>query len=86
VDQAHIAAVWTIGHTTKAVADETLSRGVANVEDTADRASLAEQLLAAFESVISGGTWTIYKTDHATPFGTRTVTRDATAQPIVEVT
>jgi hypothetical protein len=86
VDQAHIPAIWTIGHTTKAVADETLSRGVANVEDSADGTSLAEQLLAAFESVLAGGTWTIYKTDHSTPFSTRTVTRDANAQPIVEVT
>lgn len=85
VDQAHIPALWTIGHTAKAVADETLERGVANVEGTADNASLAELLLAAFESVIAGGTWTIYETDHATTFNTRTVTRDATAQPIVEV-
>ena len=72
--------------TQQAIADETLKRGVSNVEDTADATSIAALVLAAFESVIAGATWTIYKTDHATTFTTRTVTTDAAADPIVEVT
>lgn len=73
--------------TAQAIADEILIRGVSNVEDSADAASLAAMILAAFESVISeAGTWTIYKTDHSTTFTTRTVTRDASTNPIVEVT
>jgi hypothetical protein len=70
----------------QAIADQVLSRGVDNVEDTADAASVAGLILAAFESVLSGATWTIYKTDGATVFTTRTVTEDADAVPIVGVT
>jgi len=68
------------------IADELLKRGVDNVEDSADATSLAALVLAAFESVISDTTWTIYKTDHSTTFTTRTVTTDSNADPIVEVT
>lgn len=68
------------------IADEVLSRGVNNVETTADTASLAELILAAFESAISGTSWYIYQTDHATNFNTRTVTTSDCADPIVEVT
>jgi len=69
----------------QAIADEILKRGISNVEDTADATSIAALVLAAFESAISGMTWTIYKTDHSTTFATKTVTTDATADPIVEV-
>ena len=68
------------------IADETLKRGVSNVEDSANATSLAALVLAAFESAISGATWTIYKTDHSTTFTTRTVTTDSSADPITEVT
>jgi len=68
------------------IADEILKRGVSNVEATASSGSLAEMILACFESAIADTTWTIYKTDHATTFSTRTVTTDATASPIIEVT
>jgi len=68
------------------IADAVLKRGADNVEDTADDASLAELILGAFESDISGTTWVIYKTDHSTIFNTRTVTKDATADVIVGVT
>jgi len=68
------------------IADEILKRGVANVEATASSGSLAEMLLACFESAIAGTVWTIYKTDHAATFSTRTVTTDASADPIIEVT
>ena len=94
VDQEDIVTAWTAGQawvenvdaTITGVPDAVLSRDVSNVEDTASNNSLAELLLAAFESVIAAGTWTIYKTDHATTFNTRTVTTSAIAQPIVEVT
>jgi hypothetical protein len=79
-------ATVTAASNATTIADAILSRGVDNVEDTADRTSLAELLLAAFESGLSGSTWTIYKTDHATAFGTRTVTTDSNAAPITEVT
>uniref|UniRef100_A0A6M3KPM4 Uncharacterized protein n=1 Tax=viral metagenome TaxID=1070528 RepID=A0A6M3KPM4_9ZZZZ len=68
------------------IADAILVRGVSNVEDSADATSLAALILGAFESVISGSTWTIYKTDHSTTFTTRTVTTSGSANPIIEVT
>lgn len=68
------------------IADAILARGVDNVEDSADAASLAALILAAFESAVSGTTWTIYKTDHETTFATRTVTPDSSASLITEVT
>lgn len=71
--------------TAQAIADEILKRGVATVEDSADAHSLAALVLAAFESAITGNTWTIKKTDGST-FTTKTVTTDANADPIVSVT
>ena len=68
------------------IADAVLSRGVDNVEATADVGSLAELILAAFESALAGVNWTIYETDHLTVFNTRTVSLNATAQPVVGVT
>jgi len=67
------------------IADEVLKRGVSNVEATADAHSLAAIILATLESVLSGSTWTIKKTD-GTTFTTKTVTTDANADPIVSVT
>lgn len=67
------------------IADAVLSRGVVNIEDTADAGSLAELLLGAFESAVSGTTWTIRKTGGGT-FSTRTVATDQNADPIVSVT
>lgn len=69
----------------QAIADEILSRGIANVEDAADATSLATLVLAAFESVIVGALWTIYKTDHSTTFTTKPVVTSPAADPIVEV-
>ena len=82
------AEIWAaLSDTEKeAIADAILSRGVANIEDTAEGLSLAEMLLALFESKIENTTWTIYKSDHATTFSTRTVTTSGSANPIVEVT
>jgi hypothetical protein len=72
--------------TAQAIADEILSRSVSNVEDTAGNHSLAELILGAFESALSGTTWTIKKTDGSTTFNTRTVTTDANADPVTAVT
>lgn len=67
------------------IADGVLSRGVANTEATADTHSLTEMILAAFESNLAGILWTIYQTDHATVFNTRTVGLNAAALPIIGV-
>jgi len=66
-------------------ADAVLSRGVVNVEDTANTTSLAAVVLAALESAVVDTTWTIRKTTGAT-FDTKTVTKDGTAEPITGVT
>jgi hypothetical protein len=70
----------------QAIADEMLKRGASNAEATAEAGSLTELLLAAFESDIVGAAWTIYKSNHVDVFNTRTVTSDASAEPIVGVT
>ena len=93
-DQAHIAAGWVVGPTWVENVDATISgipdailiRGASNIEDAADDTSLGALVLATFESKIVGTDWTIYKTDHATVFDTRTLTLSGVAQPIVEVT
>ena len=81
-DQVDVGAIATA--VAQAIADEVLKRGVANVEDTANAASLAAIILATLESSISGSTWTIRKTAGGT-FATKTVTTDAGAEPIVGV-
>lgn len=68
------------------IADAVLSRGVSNVEATADAHSLTAIILAALESSISGTTWTIKRTDGSTTFATKTVTVDAAADPVTSVT
>ena len=77
------AAIATAG--ALKIADEILKRGVENVEDTADATSLAGVILAVFESVISGTSWIIKKTD-GTTFIIKTVSVDSNAVPVVGVT
>mgnify|MGYP007077396941 CR=1 FL=1 len=74
--------------TQQAIADEVLTRGVDNVEDSADAHSLCTVVLAATESSrpATNGTWTIYKTDGVSTFTTKTVTVNSSADPIVTVT
>lgn len=67
------------------IADAVLSRGVSNVQDTADTTSLAAIILAIFESSVSGTVWTIRKTG-GTTFVTKTLTTDPAAAPVVGVT
>ena len=72
------------GATANEIADAVLSRGVSNVQDTADTTSLAALILATFESSIVGTSWVIRKTG-GTTFTTKTVTIDADADPITGV-
>jgi len=78
-------AYGQVGEDFEGAADTLLKRGMSNVENTADLTSLAALVLAAFESEVVGTTWTIRKTTGAT-FATKTVTTDATANPITGVT
>jgi len=71
--------------TAQAIADEILKRSMSNVEATAGDHTLAALVLAVLESVLSGTTWTIKKTDGSTTFLTKTVTTNAAALPVVEV-
>lgn len=71
--------------TLQAIADAAISRGVANVEDTADADSLAALILTALHSAVSGTTLTIKKTDDSTTFDTKTITTSGSAEPITGV-
>lgn len=67
----------------EAISDIIASRGAAHVEDTAEADSPAAMALAMFHSSMSGGTWTIYKTDNATAFDIVPITTDAAAEPVI---
>lgn len=69
-----------------AIADLVLSRSVANVETTAGEHTICTLVLAALESSVIGATWTIKRTDGTTTHVTKTVTTDASAEPITGVT
>lgn len=66
------------------IADAVLSRGVSNVEDTADTTSLAALILATFESSAVGTSWEIRKTAGGT-FVTKTLTLAPDADPVTGV-
>jgi len=68
------------------IADAILKRGVDNTEGTADTHSLTELILSVFEFAIVGNTQTINKTDGVTPFNTRALGTNASADPIVSST
>lgn len=67
------------------IADAVLGRDVDQVEATAPEHCLATIVLAALESEISGTTWTIKRTDGTTTHATKTVAKDADAEPITGV-
>ena len=70
----------------QAIADEILKRSVGNVEGaTLDEHSLATVVLAILESQRVGASWTIYRTDGTTAQATKTLTLDASAQPVTRV-
>jgi hypothetical protein len=66
-------------------ADALLIRSVSNTEDAAGEHTLTGIILAMLESSITDTTWTIRKTGGDT-FATKTVTKDANADPITGVT
>ena len=71
-------------------ADSTIRRQMDNVEasstgDTLDLSSLYGLVQMAQEASISGTTLTVKKTDGSTTLGTKTVTQDASANPITGV-
>jgi len=67
------------------IADEILKRDVDNVEATANEHTLATIILAILESSRSSTTWTIKRTDGSTTHATKTLTLDATADPVTGV-
>jgi hypothetical protein len=70
----------------QSIADEVLKRSVGNVEGaTLDEHSLATVVLAILESQRVGASWTIYRTDGTTAQATKTLTLDASAQPVTRV-
>ena len=90
IDVAVSTRLATSGYTAPpsaaTVADTVLGRSMSNVESTAAEHSLCTLVLGATESEVSGSTWTIYKTDGTTTYRTKTITTDATANPITAVT
>ena len=68
----------------QAIADEVLSRSVANVEATAAEHTLATIVLAMLESERGGTTWTIRKTG-GTPHVVKSLVLDQNALPVIEV-
>jgi hypothetical protein len=69
-----------------ASADGVLSRNVSNVEASAAEHTLCTVVLAMLENSISGGTLTIKRTDGSTTHYTKTLTSDASAEPIIAIT
>ena len=72
--------------TANAIADAALSRSVSNVEASAAEHSLTTLILGALESKLNADkTWSIYRTDGETLHATKTVTTNASAEPVTGV-
>ena len=67
------------------LADAILSRNVSNVEVGLGEHTLGTIVLCILESVRSGTTWTIKRSDSTTTHVTKTLTLDASAQPVIGV-
>jgi hypothetical protein len=78
-------ASYTAPPTATTIADAVLGRNVSNVEATAAEHSVCTLVLAALESSVIGTSWTIKRTDGTTTHVTKTVTTDASAEPITGV-
>jgi hypothetical protein len=76
---------YTAPPTASTIADMLLGRSVSNVEATASEHSICTLVLAALESSVIGTSWTIKRTDGTTTHATKTVTTDASAEPITGV-
>ena len=72
-------------HSLASISDSILSRDVDNVEATLNEHTLGTIILCILESVRTGTTWTIRRTDGATTHVTKTLTLDATADPVTGV-
>ena len=74
-------------HTTpdNEIADAILSRNVSNVEVGLGEHTLGTIVLCILESVRSGTTWTIKRSDSTTTHVTKTLTLDASAEPVIGV-
>ncbi|MBR5709981.1 MAG: hypothetical protein IKX40_04420 [Thermoguttaceae bacterium] len=72
--------------TANAIADAALSRSVSNVEASAAEHSLTTLILGALESKLNADkTWSIYRTDGETLHATKTVSTNASAEPVTGV-
>jgi hypothetical protein len=71
--------------TLNSIADAILKRDVDNVEATANEHTLATIILCILESSRSSTTWTIKRSDGATTHVTKTLTLNASAQPVTGV-
>ena len=69
----------------EAIADELLKRAVSNVEDTADKHSLAAFVMIATNGSASGTTLTAKKPSDDSTFQTYTLTTDSGADPVTGV-
>lgn len=71
----------------QAIADETLSRGISNVEATAPHRSLSGAIAKAVNKVEDNGLGgiTVYQTDDTTPLFTQGITTDPALEPIESV-
>jgi hypothetical protein len=78
-------ASYTSPPTATTIADAVLGRSVSNIEATAAEHSICTLVLAALESSVIGTSWTIKRTDGTTTHATKTVTTDASAEPITGV-
>jgi len=72
-------------HSLASISDSILSRNVSNVEASLDEHTLGTIVLCILESVRSGTTWTIKRSDSTTTHVTKTLTLDASAQPVIGV-
>ena len=72
--------------TANQIADAALSRSVSNVEAIAAEHSLTTLILGELESKLNADkTWSIYRTDGETLHATKTVTTNASADPVTGV-
>jgi hypothetical protein len=76
---------YTAPPTATTIADTVLGRSVSNIEATASEHSICTLVLASLESSVIGTSWTIKRTDGTTTHATKTVTTDASAEPITGV-
>lgn len=67
------------------VADAILTRDVSNVEASLGEHTLGTIILGALEFDVSGTTYTIFQTDHATTHLSKTLSTDANADPVTGV-